>query len=101
MTSRPRRSLNRATGVVEPSGIDYDPVTNTLFITQDNGHIFIFTDFDTVDEQVEIVNVNQWSFDTEDPAYNRDNGRLYFLDGDRRTNLLEIEPGGRRLEQRG
>ena len=46
---------NRATGVVEPSGIDYDPDTNTLFITQDNGHIFIFSNFDTPQEDVEIM----------------------------------------------
>ncbi len=27
-------ATSRATGVEEPTGIDYDPVTNTLFITQ-------------------------------------------------------------------
>ena len=45
---------NRATGVPEPSGIDYDPVTNTLFITRDNGHIFVFTGFDTPNSRCSI-----------------------------------------------
>ena len=37
------------------------------------------------------LNVTAYSFDTEDPAYNRNNGRLYFLDGDD-NNLLDVNP---------
>jgi uncharacterized protein YjiK len=84
-------ATSRATGVEEPSGIDYDPATNTLFITQDDGHIFIFEDFDTPGENMIELDVTDFSFDTEDPAFNSDNGRLYWMDG-ADDALLELNP---------
>ena len=43
-------AVSRATGVDEPTGIEYDPVNNTLFISSDAGSgsfIEVITDFDT------------------------------------------------------
>lgn len=86
------QATNRATGVAEPSGIDYDPGTNTLFITRDNGSLYVIENFDTPQEQRTTINVGAYAFDTEDPTYNRSNGRLYFLDGEDSV-LVELNPG--------
>ena len=77
-------AVSRATGVDEPTGIEYDPVNNTLFISSDAGSgsfIEVITDFDTPQEQRVQVAEDLGSGDTEDPAYDRVSGNLYFVDG--------------------
>ena len=67
-------AVSRATGVDEPTGIEYDPVNNTLFISSDAGSgsfIEVITDFDTAQEQRVQVADDLGSGDTEDPAYDR------------------------------
>jgi len=85
-------ATSRGTGVVEPTGVDYDSATDTLFVSQDDGHIFVFTDFDEPAQQMITIDVSP-SFDTEDPVYNPDNGRLYWVDGGGDA-LYELIPQG-------
>jgi hypothetical protein len=84
-------ATNRGTGVDEPTGIDYDPDTDTLFITDDDGFIFVFLNFDEPNQQQIVINVGGISSDTEDPVYNRHNDRLYWVDGALDT-LFELIP---------
>ncbi len=84
--------VGRGTGVDEPTGIDYDPVTDTLFITDDDGLIFVFTSFDEPgQQQMTSIDVAGHSSDTEDPVYNRHNGHLYWVDG-AEDALFELTP---------
>ena len=88
-------AVSRATGVDEPTGIEYDPVSNTLFISSDAGSgsfIEVVRDFDTPQEQrVQIVE-DLGSGDTEDPAYDRVSKNLYFVDGGAAT-IFRLDPG--------
>ncbi len=88
-------AVSRATGVDEPTGIEYDPVNNTLFISSDAGSgsfIEVITDFDTPQEQRVQVAEDLGSGDTEDPAYDRVSGNLYFVDGGAAT-IFRLDPG--------
>ena len=82
------------TGIREPTGVDYDPTTRTLFITNDHDStITVIKDFGTASETRRIVNVGDISCDTEDPAYDRNTGILYFIDGCA-DGIFSIDPGG-------
>ena len=88
-------AVSRATGVDEPTGIEYDPVSNTLFISSDAGSgsfIEVVRNFDTPQEQRVQIAEDLGSGDTEDPAYNRVSKNLYFVDGGAAT-IFRLDPG--------
>ena len=82
----------------EPTGLGHDPVTNTLFISDDDIHR-IFVDkpgpdgrFGTTDDIVTFVDAGAYgSTDTEDPEFDPSSGHLFFLDGGG-TEIYEIDP---------
>jgi hypothetical protein len=94
----PSSPVNRGTGVSEPTGVTYDPASNTLFISSDaTATIEIVRDFDGNESHAQINAAAVNSFDTEDPAFNQHNGHLYWVDGNNgmgpRT-LYDVDPGG-------
>ncbi|MGA9597330.1 MAG: hypothetical protein WBV06_14310, partial [Acidimicrobiia bacterium] len=90
-----------ATGALpteEPTGVDYDPATNRLFVTSDSPNRIYVIDlgsnasFDSSDSFYSFPTDNGWgSGDTEDPAFDPDTGDLYFLSGDE-LELYRINP---------
>ena len=92
-------AVNRYTGIVEPTGVDYDPTTNTMFVSDDHvSKIFIIQDFDTSQEsRIPIDTDAMGSGDTEDPAYDRANGVLFFINGHEAAGpgkrIFWIDPG--------
>ncbi|MEX1133540.1 MAG: hypothetical protein WED83_01700, partial [Acidimicrobiia bacterium] len=87
---------NRATGVAEPTGVDYDPGTNTLFISSDDHEgqkVEVIRNFDTPQETRATIDTEALgSFDTEDPAYDQIEDILYFVDG-ADSRIYRIDPG--------
>lgn len=87
----------------EPTGLGYDPNTNTLFISDDNKR-YVHIDkpgqdgrFGTSDDVVTHIDAGAYgSTDTEDPEFdtttgNPSSGHLFFLDG-AGTEVYEINP---------
>jgi DNA-binding beta-propeller fold protein YncE len=85
--------------IAEPTGIDYDPVGNRLFVTTDSPNQVMVIDigadgiFGTGDdgESTAILTSAWGSGDTEDPAYDPATGDLFFLSGDEQE-LYRIDP---------
>ncbi|MBK8811289.1 MAG: carboxypeptidase regulatory-like domain-containing protein [Acidobacteria bacterium] len=78
----------------EPTGADYDPVTNTLFVSTDQPsatcRIYLVQPgadgrFGTADDGLRTINTNPIigtsSPDTEDPVFDPATGHLFFLNG--------------------
>jgi hypothetical protein len=87
----------------EPSGLGFDPATNTLFISDDDKKK-VFIDkpgsdgrFGTSDDIVTYVDAGAYgSTDTEDPEFDTTSGQptsghLFFLDG-AGTEVYEVDP---------
>jgi Bacterial Ig domain len=87
----------------EPSGLGFDPATNTLFVSDDDKKK-VFIDkpgsdgrFGTSDDIVTYINAGVYgSTDTEDPAFDTTSGQptsghLFFLDG-AGTEVYEVDP---------
>ena len=87
----------------EPTGVDYDPASNTVYITSDDeSKVFIRqpgTDgiFGTGDD-IDVGSIDTGALgatDTEDPAFitaGPSAGHLFFLDGQNKTELYDIDP---------
>jgi hypothetical protein len=82
----------------EPTGVGYDPNTNTLFISDDSARK-IWIDkpgadlrFGTSDDVLSSVNALAYgSDDTEDPEFDVVTGHLFFIDGVS-TEVFDINP---------
>src|SRR5690606_23692879 len=85
----------------EPTGVDYDPFSNTLFISDDTGnrgrpvHVVkpgpdgTFGTLDDVATRIVMTSAPMGSTDTEDPAFDPSSGHLYVLTGvDREIHRL-------------
>ena len=82
----------------EPTGLGYDPGTNTLFISDDGKkRIWVVKPgsdgrFGTSDDVVTFVDAGAYgSTDTEDPEFDPATGHLFFLDGVA-SEVYEINP---------
>jgi len=70
-------------GLDEPTGVDYDSVNDRLFVSSDalnNNTIHAINNWST-SPVVVTTNVEAFSGDTEDPAFDPATNTLYFLDG--------------------
>jgi hypothetical protein len=82
----------------EPTGAGYDPVTDTLFVSDDSAEkVFVLkrgTDltFGTSDDLVSFISATAFgSSDTEDPTLESTTGHLFILDGVGRE-IYRIDP---------
>ena len=82
----------------EPTGLGYDPATNTLFVSSDSGqNVYIEHPggdglFGTSDDSVKRFNLAGFGLgDAEDVAYDTNTGHLWMADGLNRA-LYEIDP---------
>ncbi len=82
----------------EPTGLGYDPGTNTLFISDDNKRrVWVVKPgsdarFGTSDDIVTWIDARAYgSIDTEDPTFDPATGHLFFLDGTA-TEVYDINP---------
>jgi len=82
----------------EPTGLGYDPGTNTLFISDDSKRrIFVVKRgsdgrFGTSDDVVSSIDAGAYgSTDTEDPEFDPASGHLFFLDGVG-TEVYDVNP---------
>ena len=80
----------------EPTGIDFDPVNNRLFVTNDDGDYHIITPggdgtFGTGDDGDTMLSV-AGSDDTEDPTYDPMTNRLYVLNGGASGRIYVLNP---------
>ena len=81
----------------EPTGVDYDPVNNVLYVSSDaDGGVYVISlgmnaSFDTSDTDTLLVLDPGHSMDIEDPALDP-NGDLYVLNGDS-AELIQLTPG--------
>ena len=82
----------------EPTGIDYDPVGNRMFVTNDDGDYHIFlpgTDgmFGTGDDPAPSSPISvAGSDDTEDPVYDPVTNHLYVLNGGSSGRIYVLNP---------
>ena len=82
----------------EPTGVGYDPGTDTLFISDDSKQrVFLVKRgsdgrFGTSDDIVTSIDAGAYgSTDTEDPEFDPSSGHLFFLDGVG-TEVFDIDP---------
>jgi len=82
----------------EPTGLAYDPAGSRLFISSDSGEkLFVLTPggdgrFGTTDDtRVNMVLTGFGMVDTEDVAYNPNNGHAYIADGTA-TEVFDLNP---------
>jgi hypothetical protein len=82
----------------EPTGLGFDAVSNTLFISTDSGDRVYVTKpgadgrFGTSDDNVTFVNAGAYgSGDTEDPEFDPASGHLFFVDGTN-AEVYRIDP---------
>ena len=87
-----------STGVLtfdEPTGVDLDPATGTLFVSSDSdGGVYVIDPggdgfYGTGDDSTSFINAGVG--DAEDPAFDPVSGHLFFLDGGAST-IYEIDP---------
>jgi hypothetical protein len=81
----------------EPTGLGYDAVTQTLFVSDDDAlKIWVVTPgvdgtYGTADDAISSIDVRQYgSTDTEDPTFDPVTGHLFFLDG-KGTEVYDID----------
>jgi hypothetical protein len=83
-TAAPTAKPIFGTGLLEPTGIEYDAAHDRLFVSSDalnDNRIEIINSYTTAPVKLTPVNVEAVSGDTEDPAFDPATNTLYFLDG--------------------
>lgn len=82
----------------EPTGLGFDPATETLFVSTDSGNkIFVVhagSDgrFGTSDDARTTIDTRAYGLtDTEDPAFDQSTGHLFFVDGVS-EKVYELDP---------
>ena len=81
----------------EPTGLGFDPGTNTLFISSDDNHRIYFLRpgpdgrWGSADDILTSISTTTYGTDTEDPEFDPSTGHLFFIDGVS-TEVFDIDP---------
>jgi hypothetical protein len=81
----------------EPTGLGFDPGTNTLFISSDDQHRIYFLRpgpdgrWGNADDNLTSISTTAFGTDTEDPEFDPSTGHLFFIDGVS-TEVFDIDP---------
>ena len=84
----------------EPTGVGYDPATNTLFVSDDNAKgVFVVkagtdSQFGNSDDVVTKIQTDVAPFsatDTEDPTFDPSSGHLFILSG-KDSEIYDVDP---------
>ena len=81
----------------EPTGLGFDPGTNTLIISDDDGHRIDFLRpgpdgrWGNADDILTQFSTTPYGSDTEDPEYDPSTGHVFFIDGVS-TEVFDIDP---------
>jgi len=81
----------------EPTGLGFDPGTNTLFISDDDGNRIHFLKpgpdgrWGNGDDIRTFMNTSAFGTDVEDPEFDPSTGHLFFLDGVS-TEVFNVDP---------
>jgi len=81
----------------EPTGLGFDPGTNTLFISDDDGNRIHFVKpgpdgrWGNGDDIRTFMNTSAFGSDVEDPEFDPSTGHLFFIDGVS-TEVFDVDP---------
>ena len=81
----------------EPTGLGFDPGTNTLFISDDDGNRIHFIKpgpdgrWGNGDDIRTFMNTSAFGSDVEDPEFDPSTGHLFFIDGVS-TEVFDVDP---------
>ena len=81
----------------EPTGLGFDPGTDTLFISSDDQHRIYFLRpgpdgrWGNADDILTSIDTTAFGTDTEDPEFDPSTGHLFFIDG-ASTEVFDIDP---------